>query len=749
MSPLRKIYRNPLFPDTVAAGLETKQKLDDSESLSAAPWTPIAVGGDDSMLSAGSDETGNFISLLKERQEEIEKLRKKLAETEEANAQLTAERVEQKALEEAITSSQEQHLENVKDSQMCEENTDIVAALQRNVELLQGQIAEYQQVNAVSEEGQRRAERNVESLEMQLKQTTETASMKAKEMELRLEVSYDDLGKLMERLDELKDELLQQQEKNAQKQGEIDDLVAHNGVLKDQIAGLNILLQNEGAENDIPVADMGTTGKVVPPALNEPSEYIGSSTRSGEDVFSAVPLHLELAGAEAMKLQAELDAAKLRATDLEDVTNVSQKDLKVAKEEVLQLKQELVDVTAEVSRLGKASSDAAELPSNPCVVDELLQNAQELENRLQKAGVAQAAAFKERDEALQQLSEMEKMLDEVAKDRTVSERESRLAIDNTEQELVTLRERQLEIESSTRTQVQELQATAEKRLEDLENEKSCTAKLTLEVEELRNQLEESASVEKHQSAELQAQAAEHLEDLENEKSCTAKLILEVEELRNQLEDAVDSKKKLCHELEVHDNERQAEEELITSMKKHVIGLAVNERVLIMDLDREFQQREQLYSEFESEAKSYIKSLQTKLDQCLIDLNVEKDATARVILERNELKDSFEILLKKQKIKVDKAEVKNIELCGRLSELEKEVEFQKQRMQADGNERLAVAQKEFDTILSEQSDRNAIEKQNVVSKLQQLVNEANTQIYELKADATASTLDASQLKEEIK
>eukprot|EP01084_Bolivina_argentea_P234992 395554_1 len=458
MGDVSGTFRNPLFPDTAAAGLETKQKLDDSVSLSAAPWTPIAVDGDDSMLSAGGDETGNFISLLKERQEEIEKLRKKLAETEEANAQLTAERVEQEALEEAITSSQQQHLENVKDSQMCEENTDIVAALQRNVELLQGQIAEYHQVNAVSEEGQRRAECNVESLEMQLKQTTETASMKVKEMELRLEAAYDDLGQLMERLDESKDELLQQREKNSHKQGEIDDLMAHNGVLKDQIAGLNILLQNEGTENDIPAADMETTGKVVPPALNEPLAYMGSSTRSGEDIFSAVPLHLELAGAEAMKLQAELDAAKLRATDLEDVANISQKDLKVAKEEVLQLKQELVGVTAEVLRLGKASSDAAELPSNPCVVDELLQNVQELENRLQKADVAQAAAFKERDEALQQLSEMKKLFDEVAKDRTVSERESRLAIDNAEQELVTLRERQLEIESSTGTQVQELQS---------------------------------------------------------------------------------------------------------------------------------------------------------------------------------------------------------------------------------------------------------------------------------------------------
>ncbi len=542
-------------------------------SLSAAPWTPIAVDGDDSMLSAGGDETGNFISLLKERQEEIEKLRKKLAETEEANAQLTAERVEQEALEEAITSSQQQHLENVKDSQMCEENTDIVAALQRNVELLQGQIAEYHQVNAVSEEGQRRAERNVESLEMQLKQTTETASMKVKEMELRLEAAYDDLGQLMERLDELKDELLQQREKNSHKQGEIDDLMAHNGVLKDQIAGLNILLQNEGTENDIPAADMETTGKVVPPALNEPSAYMGSSTRSGEDIFSAVPLHLELAGAEAMKLQAELDAAKLRATDLEDVANISQKDLKVAKEEVLQLKQELVGVTAEVLRLGKASSDAAELPSNPCVVDELLQNAQELENRFQKADVAQAAAFKERDEALQQLSEMKKLLDEVAKDRTVSERESRLAIDNAEQELVTLRERQLEIESSTGTQVQELQAMAGKHLEDLENEKSCTIKLTLEVEELRTKLEESAGAETRYSAELQVMAEKHSEDLENEKSCTIKLTLEVEELRTKLEESAGAETRHSAELqamaEKHSEDLENEKSCTTKLTLEV------------------------------------------------------------------------------------------------------------------------------------------------------------------------------------
>ncbi len=347
-------------------------------------------------------------------------------------------------MKEAIASSQHQHLESVKDPQICKENTDVVADLQLNVELLRGQISEYREVIVHSETSQRMVECNVENLELQLKQTTETASLKVKEMELKLETAYDDLGQLMERLDEAKDELLRYREKNAQKQGEVDDLVAHNGVLKDQIVGLNILLQNtESTETDVPsAADMGTTGKMVPPALNEALEYMNSSsTRLGEDVFSAVPLHLELAGAEAIKLQAELDAVKLRARDLEDVVNICKNDLKVVKEEALQLKQELVDATAEISRLGKASSDSAELPGNPCVADALLQNTQELENRLQKAEGAQVAAFKERDEALQQLSEMKNMLDEVAKDRTVSERESRLAIDSADQELVTLRER--------------------------------------------------------------------------------------------------------------------------------------------------------------------------------------------------------------------------------------------------------------------------------------------------------------------
>ncbi len=380
----------------------------------------------------------------------------------------------------------------------------------------------------------------------------------------------------------------------------------------------------------------------------------------------------------------------------------------------------------------------------------------------------------------------------------------------------------------------ELQTTTEKHLEDLENEKSCTAKLTLEIEELRTKreeldgtearhlaeiaelrtkLEESdgteashlaeiaelltklekldgtearhlaevevlrtklekldgteachlAEIEELRTklekldgtearhlAELHALTHKHLEDLENEKSCTAKLTLEVEELRNHLEDAVESKKKLCHELEVHNNERQAEEQRIISMKKHVIGLAVNEKALIMDLDREFQRQEKLHSQFECEAKSYIQSLQTKLDQCLIDLSAERDATARAILDRNELKDSYEILLNKQNIVVDKAaEVENTTLRKRLSELEKEVEFQKQRMQADRNERLAIAQKEFDNILSEQSARNAIENQNSLCALQQLLDEANAQICELKAHETASTLDASQLKEDMK
>ncbi len=50
------------------------------------------------MLRAGGNETRDFISLLKERQEEIEKLRKQLAEIDESNAQLTAERVEQDLL---------------------------------------------------------------------------------------------------------------------------------------------------------------------------------------------------------------------------------------------------------------------------------------------------------------------------------------------------------------------------------------------------------------------------------------------------------------------------------------------------------------------------------------------------------------------------------------------------------------------------------------------------------------------------
>ncbi len=120
------------------------------------------------------------------------------------------------------------------------------------------------------------------------------------------------------------------------------------------------------------------------------------------------------------------------------------------------------------------------------------------------------------------------------------------------------------------------------------------------------------------------------------------------------------------------------------------------------------------------------------------------------MDRNELKDSYEILLNKQNIVVDKAaEVENTMLRKRLSELEKEVEFQKQRMQADGNERLAIAQKEFDNILSEQSARNAIENQNSPCALQQLLDEANAQICELKAHETASTLDASQLKEDMK
>ncbi len=701
VSSLPKLYRNPLFPGEAAARIEAKMKLDDPEGPST-PLTPIAIGGDDSVLSPhvkadGADETGNFISLLKERQEEIEMPRKKLTETEGANSKLIRERGEHNAtIDGCVTSPQ--HLESVEDSQMCEK-TDIVAALQQTVKLLQGQVAEHQQVNAVNKEQRRMAEHNVENLEMELKQTKAMESMKVKEMELRVEEANNGLGELMDRLDKAKDELFEQRAMNAQKQGEMDDLMAHSGVLKDQVAALNIELRKQRTENDIAAAaDVGTrAGRMAHhPPLSEPSEYmVNSTTRSTEDdVFSAVPLHLEIVGAEAKRLQDELDAASLRATTLENVANIYERDLKAAEEQVLQLQREQVDVRAEASRLDKASSHAAEPRPDPCIVDKLAQNVQELENALQKADVAQVAAFKERDEAQQQLHEIEKLLDETVKDKALSERENMLAIDKAEEELGMLRERQLEIESSAQTQVQQLRATAKK----------------------------------------------HLENLENEKCGTAKLILEVEELRNQLEDAVNGKNKLCHDLELHVVERQTEQEHMTAVKKRVIDLAADEKALIMDFERQFQLKGQLQAEVESEAIKVIESPQVKVDQCLVNLEME---TARVVLERNGLK----IDLDRQKIRADEAEVKNLKLCRRQSELENKAEFQKESMRADAEERLAVAQKEFDILLSEKSNQNGII-MHAQTRLQQQLEESNSEIHELKAAAATSTFDANKLKGDV-